>query len=244
MPFPLLLALLLTLAPVPTPAQTPDDLPQIAPAFRAEQLGAVTRFRGLTQSVGGCSAVLIAPRFALTAGHCTGSGRLPSGSNARGMVFFPDNPPPLYRQPAAVAFPHPRNDGAPATVETAGFDVTLVRLAVDVPAEVAAPLPIAPFDPAVPHAMFGYLNASGDALHGHDACQVVRISDTLLGSNCRVRGGFSGGALVRQTAEGWALVGISVAQVPGDQSPIRVLIAPITPGIWPELDAAAQFLPE
>lgn len=230
---------------LPAKAQSvpdPDALPSIAPAFRAAELSAIARLRSRNQTSGGCTAVLVTPSLALTAGHCTSPGAMPQG-NPRMVIFAPDQPPPLQQVPASASFPHPQQAvGQTLTTATAGFDISLMRLGARVPDSFATPLPLTTLVPGEVHAVYGYLNGNDGPLHGHDACQVVALSETLFGSDCRVGGGFSGGAFLRMTSEGWALAGILVAQIRGREGAIRSLIAPIDPTLWRELSVSARVV--
>lgn len=219
-------------APAGADISTP---PEIAPAFRAAELSAIARIRNASQTSGGCTAVLIAPQYALTASHCARGGA--DGSrNPRMLTFAPESAPPHYRVPVNVTTIHPFFiSGAPLSVASARHDLSLLRLAVPVPADIATPLPVASAMPGEPHAVYGYLNADDGPLHGHEGCAVQMNANGAMGSDCRTGGGMSGGAFLREEPDGWVLTGIVVAQIQNRDSPIRSLIVPLDTGDFPEL---------
>jgi hypothetical protein len=130
------LAALLLLAAAPALAD-PAEPPGLAPLSHTSSLAAVARIRSAARTDGGCTAVLIAPDLALTAGHCA-RGAV-SGPRAMRLIFRPYDTPPAFQVTVrAVAF-HEQNTAPGLDAANAHADVALLRLAMPVPAEVAAP---------------------------------------------------------------------------------------------------------
>jgi hypothetical protein len=88
-------------------------------------------------------------------------------------------------------------------------------------------------------ALYGYLNAPGEALHGHPHCAVATIQPDLIVSDCSVVSGFSGAPLLSGRPGDWRVEGIAVAQVFGQ--PYRALIADVVP--WPDFAGPYALAP-
>jgi protease YdgD len=217
----LLPALLLAAAPA---FADPAERPGLAPLSHTASLAAVARIRSADETRGGCTAVLIAPDVALTAGHCA-RGSV-SGPRAMRLTFRPDRDA-FAVTVRAVAFHADRDDSL--TFASAHADLALLRLAMPVPPDIARPIPLATDPQAEAGALYGYRNDSDDALHGHTACQIATARPELLVSDCRVVSGFSGAPLLSGTPGDWRVEGIAVATVFGQ--PYRALIADVVP--WP-----------
>ncbi|MFW5655122.1 MAG: trypsin-like serine protease, partial [Roseicyclus sp.] len=90
-------------AAAPASAFDPEARPGLAPRSAEASLAAVARMRPASRTSGGCTAVLIAPDVALTAGHCA-RGEV-AGPDAMQLFFRPDRSPPAFRVTVrAVAF--------------------------------------------------------------------------------------------------------------------------------------------
>jgi hypothetical protein len=222
-----LFAILAILLAGPAPADT-SALPGLAPLSAEASLGAIARLRSASAVRDGCTAVLVAPDLALTAGHCA---RGPvSGPNAMQLIFRPDATPPAFRATVrAVAF-HAGHDRGPLTARNAHADLALLRLARPVPGEVARPIPLSDGTPADLVAIYGYLNGAGDALRGHPGCRLGALGPGLLGSDCRVEGGLSGAPVLSGGPGDWRLEGIAVARVADER--VRAFVADVVP--WPD----------
>jgi hypothetical protein len=126
--------------------------------------------------------VLIAPDLALTAGHCA-RGAV-SGPRAMRLIFRPDDTPPAFQVTVrAVAF-HEQNTAPGLDAANAHADVALLRLAMPVPAEVAAPLPLGSEPQPADASVYGYVNGDDDQLRGHPICRVESARPQLLVSDC------------------------------------------------------------
>ncbi len=220
----LLVALLLLAAPV---AADPAERPGLAPLFAEESLAAIACIRSAAATSGGCTAVLIAPDVALTAGHCA-QGPV-SGRAAMRLTFRPDQTPPAFQVTVrAVAF-HAAREGGSLTAENAHADVALLRLATPVPSDIAQPIPLATKEEPPNGSLYGYLNDTSERLHGHPLCQIATGRPELLISDCRVASGLSGAPLLSGGPGDWRVEGITIARVFGQ--PYRALIADVVP--WP-----------
>jgi protease YdgD len=221
-----LLAALLLLAAAPALAD-PAEPPGLAPLSHTSSLAAVARIRSAARTDGGCTAVLIAPDLALTAGHCA-RGAV-SGPRAMRLIFRPYDTPPAFQVTVrAVAF-HEQNTAPGLDAANAHADVALLRLAMPVPAEVAAPLPLGSEPQPADASVYGYVNGDDDQLRGHPICRVESARPQLLVSDCTVVSGFSGAPLLSGGPGTWRIEGITVATVFGQ--PFRALIADMVP--WP-----------
>jgi protease YdgD len=205
----------------------PADAPGLAPLTAEASLAAVARIRSATETTGGCTAVLIAPDVALTAGHCA-QGPV-SGPAALRLIFGPDTLPPAFQVTVrAVAF-HAERAGNALNAGTAHADVALLRLAMPVPPEIARPIPLGAGVTPSAGALYGYVNDTEERLRGHPACLIVSAREGLLVSDCTVVSGFSGAPLLSGGPGDWRVEGIAVATVFGQ--PFRALIADVVP--WP-----------
>jgi protease YdgD len=219
---PLLAALLLATPALADPAQPPG----LAPLSATASLPAIARIRSADRITGGCTAVLIAPDIALTAAHCA-RGAV-SGPAAMRLTFRPDSAP-FAVTVRAVAFHAERGDDT-LSFDNAHADIALLRLAMPVPPDIAAPIPLSTAPQAEVAALYGYRNPDGDTLHGHPSCSVATARPELLVSDCSVVSGFSGAPLLSGGPGDWRVEGIAVAQVFGQ--PYRALIADVAP--WPD----------
>jgi protease YdgD len=221
-----LLALLSLLAAAPVMADRAAE-PGLAPLSAEASLTGLARLRAADRIDGGCTAVLIAPDVALTAGHCA-RGAV-AGPSAMQLQFRPDRTPPALRVTVrAVAF-HEAYEAGPPTPANVRGDLALLRLAMPVPPEIATPLPLADGSEPDLVAIYGFGGQEDELLRGHPSCAVGPLGPGLLGSDCRVVSGFSGGAVLSGGPGDWRLEGIAVATANGD--PLRAVIADLTP--WP-----------
>ena len=216
-----------------TPAQADiSGPPLLPPQFREAALDAIARLRRPAGDRGGCSAVLVAPHIALTAAHCA------PHHQPRNLRFHPEGPVPFIVPVAEVI--HALETDTDNPIQATADDLALLRLEAPVPAEIAVPMPIGPFDPAQPHGLFGFLNSARDeSLRGHEPSQVAALPEGAIASDCAVRSGQSGGALVRFTEDGPVLAGIIVATVNRNDE-IRSLSAPLSVDRLPQL---AEVMP-
>lgn len=198
----------------------PANPPQLASTSTAEELSGIARITGALSVGGGCTAVLVTPRFALTAGHCAGQAKPV-------LVFNPNHPSDARRVTVARVTRHPDYDGA-LKATSAYADLAVLELAENLPPDLARPIPIESaisFD--LPHAIYGFVNPGNPPLRGHPQCQVIPVAPGVLGSDCKVQSGLSGAPLLVRAGEHWSVVGIAVATVSSEPRELRALIAEI-----------------
>ena len=183
-------------------------------------------------SLGTCSAALVAADLAVTAAHCIDPDDLRQG--AAPQVFFrpsvPENAPPLA---VVSAVRHPLY--APARGGERWrfpFDLALVRLARGLPERVNPPLRGGGV--AEPGERLTLVSWRGDQPGPvHRPCAVLPGVSGMMTLGCDVRGGESGGAVLRLTEEGAEIVGVltSRAQIGalpvGQASPLDLRLGPM-----------------
>ncbi|KPP87183.1 MAG: Secreted trypsin-like serine protease [Rhodobacteraceae bacterium HLUCCA08] len=176
---------------------------------------------------GACTGVLIAPDLVLTAGHC-GPGR-DAPARALFVQIGWDGTGFALTLRAATYDRHPDAPEPRAlTARNVGRDLALIRLAEPLPPALATPLPIAADGPALPSeplTLAGYRNAGPPGPQLSAPCDTAPLIDATLTAACRVVSGNSGGAVLRETPEGWELVAIISASGGGSAYAAR-------PGAW------------
>ncbi|MEM9317518.1 MAG: trypsin-like peptidase domain-containing protein [Pseudomonadota bacterium] len=222
-----LMAAALSLAPVIVQAQA---TPPIAPAYISNDLQAVGHVAthlpapGAGVGVGGCSGTLIAPDLVLTAAHCAA----PRAGRPSGLYItfgWRADGPPLWRSAAAEIWVDPDYVPGATTLETLRHDVAFVRLPRAVPDTLITPIPLIAGLRAEFYASYGYLAGADTLLRGHDRCRAELIAPALLGFDCAVVSGFSGGPLLVMGGDGPQVAAVAVAHLPGATGPIRSFAA-------------------
>ena len=163
-----------------------------------------------------CTATLIAPDLALTAGHCVRRGdgapmaaptvRIAFGgaAPARGVAILgPDGGPAADRPPADLA-----------------GDLALVRLAA--PVAGVAPLRLAGADPGQPPWTRVAFRRDAPGVAEAAPCRPVALSSPVIGLDCAAVSGQSGAPLLVERDGAWRIVGVMVARN-RDGGPVRSL---------------------
>lgn len=214
----MLLPVLLGAAPLP--GVGPDDA-------RARVDGATPPWSSVARlqiaGVSRCTAVLVAPRVALTAAHCLWERRLGHFAPP-GLVHV------LWRYADGAFAAHtlavryriaPGYDPSNAGGNRAA-DVAAVVLAEPLGRE---PLPLAAAAPVAgtPAMLGGYNQDRAEILAADTACRIVGRSPDLLAHDCNGTRGTSGGPLLVRGRDGtWALAGLQVAALSGRAGGVAV----------------------
>jgi protease YdgD len=152
-----------------------------------------------------CSGVLVAPDLVLTAGHCV-----------RGAV---DDPASIHFDAGwSGGISAGRGRGAEVILSGAeglAGDITLVVLEAPFPVEVARPIALAspPPDDTETGAftLYAFRRDALDEPAAASTCTPLAIRPGLMGFDCPVVSGNSGGALLQREDGGWTVVAIMVA---------------------------------
>jgi len=162
---------------------------------------------------GRCTAVLIAPRIALTAAHCLAGRRLahevPAGS--------------VHVLTGYAAGGFARHSVASSYRRAAdGVDAARLTLAEPIGLDV---LELAAADPAVGTAVMlgGYNQDRAEVIAADTACHVIAIEPGRVFHDCAGTRGTSGAPLLARAADGaWSVVGLQVAAFTGRAGGVAV----------------------
>jgi len=207
-----------------------DQVPPIAPAYLEQELlaiGQVTSRRpapGATSGGGGCSGTLIAPHLVLTAAHCVHH-RVTQPQELFITFGWSASGPPTWRGTASRIILHPEYVPNQFVFETLNVDVALIVLPRPVPDALVTPLPLRAGLIAESYANYGFLAGRELLLRGNEGCQVALVARNVLGFDCDVVSGFSGGPLLAMTPDGPVVAAVAVAQAPGVRDGIRSFAA-------------------
>ncbi|MEM6577516.1 MAG: trypsin-like peptidase domain-containing protein [Pseudomonadota bacterium] len=220
----------------PSVQAEPSALPFIASTSTEAELSAIGRIRDWRAGKGGCSAVLIAPRLAMTAAHCIVA--QPRGS----FIFDPTTLPNIKRMGVSSVIIHPDFEGK-KEVAALYSDLAFLVLGTNVPEDYAKPIRIGPVaEPGERYAIYGFLGPDNPPLQGHSHCRIARLSPGVLGSDCAVGPGMSGSPLLAGRSPDWSVVGIIVGSVEDAPDDVRTLIAEIDRDLLPKQFYADEVL--
>lgn len=226
-------AFLAVLMPVGSFAQQRDTpTAEIAPAFLARDLAAigyVTGYRpppGGGDGVSGCSATLIAPDLVLTAAHCAAS-HAQQPQRMHVTFGWNRNGPPLWRGTGSAVIVDANYQPGDLTLGAVAHDIAVIRLPRPVPADLITPIPLAPGFGTAPErfAIYGYARGAPTILRGYRDCRVGALPNNMIGSDCQVESGFSGGPLLRYEGNSPVVAAVLVANAPGRREGIVTFAA-------------------
>lgn len=240
--FPAILAAALLWLPLPCPAQVtapaaktapvPDGdgqpqlfmLPMLAQAERGRWL-AVGAVNGAGRtSRAGCTGTLVAPALVLTAAHCAPSTDGPDANGPRRtFVAGLDIGGHVTHRVSVSIEQHPAYQVAQGNARYA-YDMALITLEEAIPADVVAPLGVAPESGPWregPLAIVGYAKRRPYALSGRFDCEGLGGADPrLILTDCPVVSGNSGAPLLALVDGEWQVAGVVVATL-GKVGPAR-----------------------
>lgn len=217
------LAALALLAAAPLPGVGPaDGRHAVDPAAAPWSALARLQVPGTTR----CTAVLLAPRLALTAAHCLWSARL--------RRFVPPDMVHVLRR-------YERGDYAGHSIAASwriapGQDVAAVTLAEPLrgPTLRLAPLPV----PGTPAMLGGYNQGRNEVIEADTACHILAEGGALLRHDCEGTHGTSGAPLLVRGADGqWQVAGIETRAVVAGRGGIAVAAAGLQPWLAEQGDA-------
>ncbi|PZX17596.1 trypsin-like peptidase [Palleronia aestuarii] len=155
----------------------------------------------VTEARPNCTAVLVAPHRALSAGHCVGRAPNPQ------QKFFADWQPDGSFDAALPVAGFERVEATPLlTPETR--DVVVIDLAPR--ADAPAPLPFGPA-PA-PGETVRVISYPRNQAPRDTRCTVTARSDAILSLDCPATSGMSGAPVLVETRDGWAVAAILTAR--------------------------------
>lgn len=188
---------------------------------------AVGRLAYGTDVTSGCSAVLIAPDLALTAGHCVAWAIEQPDLGNLGLALWPDVDAQPVVHPVSTVRLHPDALAQARTLTGVASDLALVTLARPVRGVASLPLAVSPPE-TVTVALVAF--DRGDMRQRQDdPCPSALAAEGVLAIECRVVTGNSGGAALRMIDGVAHLTAILVASSPG-----RAFAA--LPGAWLEAE--------
>lgn len=164
-----------------------------------------------------CSAVLIAADLVITADHCLTTGKSGTPADA-GTLTFIAQLAGAHEAGRSVGSEIWLPPAAPAFVQAVG-QLGLLRLAAPLSGDAAPPVLIGPVHLAAPGervVVVGYPRTDQKRALVQDDCRIIRHAPPIMGLDCDVVSGLSGGAVLAGRKGDWLLVGIIVARAGSD----------------------------
>ena len=175
-----------------------------------------------------CTGTLIAPDTVVTAAHCVTNGETGEPVPFYKLNFVAGWHDGEHAGGAVASFVRVRDgfaEGAGATrPKLSQFAADLAVITLKTPLLGVVPMPVAAqSEPQGPVTVLGYQQQRREVLTDYIGCQSTAMDPDFLGLSCAVVSGTSGGPVFEKTAEGWALVGVVVANTGQSDSAIKGL---------------------